>query len=84
MIEIIECTNKQKPSHVVLNNLLPRNHKGYTTKTEAKEEAIIKAVLWGSENIKLVKFEDLENPILVDETINGGGDVRCDNTNKIL
>ena len=47
MIEIIETTTKEKPTHVVLNKKILRNNKGYTTLEEAKEEAVIEAVFMG-------------------------------------
>lgn len=72
MTEIIECTTKETPSHVVLNSYLLRNNKGYTTLEESKEEANIEGIIWGKENISLVKFKDIENPVLIDELINGG------------
>jgi len=84
MIEIIETTTKEKPTHVVLNKKILRNNKGYTTLEEAKEEAVIEAVLWGSENVELVDINDLTCFVIVDETVKGGGESKANNKGKIL
>ena len=83
-IEIIETTTKETPTHCVLNNAQPRNHKGYTTELEAEEEAIVEAIYWGKENVSVIEFKNLENPVLIDETVNGGGDSKANNIGKIL
>ena len=80
-MKVIETTSKEKPSHIVVNTKKSCYNYGYTTKKEAKEEAIIDAVIYGKEFISVIKYT---NQTLVDETDFCGGKCRANNKDKIL
>lgn len=80
-MKTIETTTKEKPSHIVVNTKKSCYNYAYTTKEEATEEAIIDAVIHGKEYVSVIKYT---NQTLVNELDLCGGDVRCDNANKIL
>ena len=85
MIEVIETPNRDKINFVVLNKASNNRNIGYTSLETAKEEIIVEAILWGKENVYLVDFELIKkHSVVIDETTNGGGDVRVDNTQMIL
>ena len=81
-INIIETTTKETPTHVVINSKALRANKAYTSELEANEEAIIEAVIYGQENIKVVPFSELVNPVLVNELDICGGESKVINNNK--
>ena len=69
-------------SHVVINKTTHVNT-GYHLEEDARYEVIRDRVIFGEDNVDLVEIEDIENPLIIDETDYHGGDVRVDNTKMI-
>ena len=80
-MEIIEDL-KGDVTHVIINKITGVNT-GYHLKEQAKEEVIIDRIIFGNDNIQLIEIEDIEKPLIIDETEKHGGEVRVDNTKMI-
>lgn len=81
MTEIIECTTKETPSHIVVNTKKSCYNYAYTTKEEAIEEAVFDAIIHGKEFVSVIKYT---NQTLVNETDICGGDSKVNKDRKIL
>lgn len=85
MITLLEPMDGKKPTYYIINNYSPATlNTTYSNKDDFDEAVIIDGILYGKDNIKSGEIEDLKNYQLVNELDICGGDVRCDNTNKIL
>jgi hypothetical protein len=80
-MEIIEDL-KGEVTQVIINKITGVNT-GYHLKEQAKEEIIIDRIIFGNDNIQLIEIEDIENPLIIDETEKHGGEVRVNNIKMI-
>lgn len=69
-------------TQVIINKITGVNT-GYHLKEQAKEEVIIDRIIFGNDNIQLIEIEDIEKPLIIDETEKHGGEVRVNNTKMI-
>ena len=65
-MEIIEDL-KGDVTQVIINKITGVNT-GYHLKEQAKEEVIIDRIIFGNDNIQLIEIEDIEKPLIIDET----------------
>lgn len=73
---------KGKISHVLVNSVSGVNT-GYSDKESADYEVINDRIIYGNENVKLIEYEDIKNPNVVNELDYHGGDLRVDNKKMI-
>ena len=77
---ILETIDGKKATHIVVNKLEHCYSTSYSSEERAEEEAIAEGVIYGAENVEVIKYT---NQQLIDETTVMGGDVKVDNTKMI-
>ena len=78
-MELIEPIDGGYPFWYIINSTKGAKNTSYNNKEEFDESVIVDSIIWGKENIKSGKTEDLEFFKLVNELDVMGGDVRVDN-----